>query len=373
MDLANEDALRLNVLLKTVNAVRIDEQDMVVYGLSDRGEAKVALNPNCRPERYLKLVREFLSGAALGSPGGYPVYLKRWTRMGDIKATLLAELLMLGEPEAVTAVVSATGLTEELARRAWWASPDAETARALLRRDCVIESTLGTELAGFLVEHLPFETNPYTILDTVRLILQQDLVDADTRRRIWDKGNHKNAYRIGFLAATPHDLPETLPSRGDLEEHRQILESLADSGNRLATFLLQLLDSTGQTFLHTAEQVLRRPADQDVVVVLLNTLAEYFQPALVIEEKSRDIHTVINEAQALVEAGEHPGLEQLTDAVPALKPEIVAMLSLSRADDEIVTPIFSQTDAIGTVMRRRLEPVTTPLFEQFAVLRGTRS
>ena len=107
MELASEDLLRLNVLIKNVQAIRIDEHNMTVCGLSDKGEAQVPLNPNCSSDRYLRLVREFLSGTALGSPGGYPVFINRWTRMGEIKTTYLAELLMLGEPEAVTAVTRA--------------------------------------------------------------------------------------------------------------------------------------------------------------------------------------------------------------------------------------------------------------------------
>ena len=52
---------------------------MTLYALSASGdEAKVELNPNCNPDRYLKQVRELLSGHVLGSPGGYPVFLKRW-------------------------------------------------------------------------------------------------------------------------------------------------------------------------------------------------------------------------------------------------------------------------------------------------------
>ena len=33
-------------------------------------------------------------------------------------------------------------------------------------------------------------------------------------------------------------------------------------------------------------------------------------------------------------------------------------------------PVFARSDAIGTVMRRKLEPITTPLLAELAVLRG---
>jgi len=55
---------------------------MVVRGLSEKGESKVPLHPERRPEQYVRSVKALISGHILGSPGGYPVYLRRWTRMG---------------------------------------------------------------------------------------------------------------------------------------------------------------------------------------------------------------------------------------------------------------------------------------------------
>ena len=55
MELSAEDALRINVLLAgQLEAVRIDESSMTLYALSDRGETRVKLNPNCRDEPYLR-------------------------------------------------------------------------------------------------------------------------------------------------------------------------------------------------------------------------------------------------------------------------------------------------------------------------------
>ena len=101
MNLSTEDSLRLNVLLnQELQAVRIDESKMVVFALTPKGEASVTLNPNCRDDQYLKQVRELFSMHVLGSPGGYPVFLKRWTRMGQQRGgNSLLSLLLLGEPE----------------------------------------------------------------------------------------------------------------------------------------------------------------------------------------------------------------------------------------------------------------------------------
>jgi hypothetical protein len=161
MELSSEDLLRLNVLLANdIEAIRIDEQHMTVYGLSRGNEARIPLSPNCRPEKYLRLVREMLSSHVLGSPGGYPVFLQRWTRMGQAREAQLDKLLLLGEPEAVVAVAGAAGLSDDLARRAWWAMPTADIARRLLEKDVVVKGRMGQELAAHLSDRANRQRSP---------------------------------------------------------------------------------------------------------------------------------------------------------------------------------------------------------------------
>ena len=151
IELTSEDNLRLNVLLANQpQAIRIDESRLEVHGLSARGEARIQLRPTARPEAYVRAVRELISGHILGSPGGYPTYLRRWTRMGQMRDESLAQLLLLGEPEAVVAAVCSPGLTDELARRAWWAMEDAENARRMLGNPAIVQGRMGPILAGYL-------------------------------------------------------------------------------------------------------------------------------------------------------------------------------------------------------------------------------
>ena len=105
---------------------------MVLRALTGQGEASIPLVPNCRPDKYLRLIRELLSGHALGSPGGYPVYLSRWTRHGQMEGLHLGKLLLTGEPEAVAAVAYSPALTDELAGHVWWIAPTIENARLML-------------------------------------------------------------------------------------------------------------------------------------------------------------------------------------------------------------------------------------------------
>ena len=86
MPLCNEDNLRLNVLLRqNLYALRIDESKMLIDALTEKGEAQVALNANCRDEKYIGMVKETISTYVLGSPIGYPVYIHRLDKDGAVE------------------------------------------------------------------------------------------------------------------------------------------------------------------------------------------------------------------------------------------------------------------------------------------------
>jgi hypothetical protein len=374
MGLSSEDMLRLNVLLVNAQAVRIDEHALCVHGLLEVGEAKVSLNPTCRADSYVRLVREMLSTRVLGSPRGYPVYLRRWTRMGQMNSTRLDQLLMLGEPEAVVAVSCAPGLTDDLARRAWWAMPTPEIARHMLQRAAVVEGVMGRALAEYLVEYLPFEEDPGVLIETTRLLLQEGLISEDLRQRIWSTSSRTNACSIGFLQMTPDNLPERHPARPDWERQRQRMESLIAAANPFALQLSRLLSGAGQTYLAVSETVLRKPVDQEVVVAVLEALRDYLAAVRLPATDESDIGAIVQFAERVSSGGLAAGcpdaLRDLLEAVPELREEIRAMLVLSQVGEPLVRSIFARTTAVGALMRRKIEPVTTPLLEQYAVLRG---
>ena len=377
MELTPEDALRINVLLAgAVDAIRIDESRMTVYALSEKGEAKVQLNPNCRDESYLRCVRETLSSHVLGSPGGYPVYLKRWTRMGQARDETLESLLKLGEPEAVIAVVNASGITDELARRAWWASQTSDNARCMLRQEAVVCGKMGPVLAEFLVEFLPFEEEACNQIASVSLVLQEGLVDADERMRLWDKARYKNAFYVGFLQANPDDLPEEYAANPAWASSCQQLTGLLEQGNPFAMQLCRLLSPAGQSYLATVETVLKKPANQDVMVELMHALDTHAALLALGEYKCRDIEDIVRMAQVMMEgeAGvddeSNQSLQQLIQAHPEGVHHIRAMLVLGLLGEAVLNPVFSRTDAIGTVMRKKLKPVTDPIHKQITVLKS---
>jgi hypothetical protein len=333
-ELAPEDALRLNVLLAgELQAVRLDEGARTLFGLTPQGEARVPLHPAGRAERYFQRVRELLGGHALGSPEGYPVHLRRWTRMGHAEPKKLEALLKLGEPEAVLAVAYAPTLTDELARRAWWATQNTaaamEVARVMLGHAAVRSGTMGPLLSEFLIEHLPFEEDPIVAMHTVRAVLAAGLLAAETRDQLWAKALRRPHYLIGFLESLPDDLPP--------EAERPLPAALPDTP--AARLLARCCSPHGQAWLRAAELALEKPPAHEAVYLLLDLMGAYFAP------------------------GREPaGLE----ALPA---EAAALQALSQLSDATAEPVLTKTTAIGPLMRRHLEPVFAPILAHVRTLR----
>lgn len=374
LELAPEDALRLHVMLAgEIEAIRIDESNMTVLGLTPRGEAVVQLHPSGRSAQYLMRVRELLAGHSIGSPGGYPVYLRRWTRMGQARDKGLDRLLLLGEPEAVVSVAYSNGLTNELARRAWWAMPVADNARRMLERPCVVEGSMGKVLADYLIEHLPFETEPHTIIDTIRIVLQPGLTDEAARQRLWNRGRHDPAHYVGFLERLPDALPMPHAARADFLELESLLLPLIQNRNPYAEQLLKTFSGPGQAFLEISEKVLRTPANGDVAIAVLNAIAAYFAAKIPLRCDGENITEIIKSAERACNDTAHASLQALLSIVPQHAPEVRAMLALAQTNAQVAMPILAITNATGTVLRKKLEPVTKPLFELFAALRPIKA
>lgn len=363
MDLCNEDKLRLNVLLsQPLQAIRIDESRMEVHALSEKGEAKVALHANCKDEKYLKLVRQWLSTHVLGSPGGYPVFLRRWTRMGQARDDSLEKLLLLGEPEAIVAVVHANGITNEIARRAWWCAPNSDNARCLLESEQVAQDTMGTELANFLVEFLPFEESSRAMMNSVRLILQPNLIDEETKLDIWKRGKRRNTFYVGFIKQCPNDLPLECKPHTLFESFNH-----SETQNSLTRKLSQIFSAQGQAAIETIINVIKKPNDQDVAVEIFNTIGDYFKIDEHAPQTWRDLSALENHVSELVNSNS----EQLKDYLsqrPDTKKYLYAVLFLSMISETLLDPVFGISDAIGSVMRKRIAHLTDPILEQLQTL-----
>lgn len=346
--LAPEDSFRLEVLFsQELKAVRLDEASMTLHALTAQGEASIALSPNCRAEKYLRLVREQLSGHALGSPGGYPVYLTRWTRHGQVEGLNLGKLLLTGEPEAVLAVVHSPALTDELARYAWWAMPTIENARLMLRRAAVARGAMGPVLGDFLVEHLPFlQDDHVAIMDTVAVLIHSGAVDSTHLEAVWKRGKRANSHYVAFLELAAGALPQPLAAHAEHATVRAALAEALAAGHGAARALERALSAQGQTFLAAAQDILERPETQEVVTRVLNAIGRYF-------------------------AGDAPWRDApACDTCQPWAARLEAVTRLAACDETGVKPIFARSTAIGSLMRRKIQPVVAPLLADIRLLRG---
>ncbi|MEW7980607.1 MAG: sulfur reduction protein DsrS [gamma proteobacterium symbiont of Phacoides pectinatus] len=360
MELSSEDALRLNVMLANRPlAIRIHESSMTLYGLLETGEASIRLNPMANPEKYLLAVRSFLSEKALGNPGGYPLYLQRWTRQGQMREQSLEQLLMLGDPTAVFAVVCAEGIGPEIARRAWWASQEPENARRLLQTRSIAHSPLGTELARFLVEYLPFETEPEQMIHSVAMAVQPGPLDQEQRRALWAKAARKTPYLVGFLLSAPDSLPAESAPRPDHVAISAALAGLREAGNPWAETLIAASSSQGQAFLDTFLQVMVKPPNQDVVALALDAVRAHLSRVRPEGDPDLDYPALV------AEAAEYAALDrracECVDLMPGLRGQIESLRILSGLGYGVLRPVLRDSTAIGSLMRKKLLPLTTPL------------
>lgn len=351
MALSSEDELRLQVLLsQELDAIRIDEAKMMLYALVGGKEMRMQLHPTEPDVYYLKSIRQMLSSHFLGSPGGYPVYLKRWTRMGQIDSGL-KNLLLLGEPEAVSAVIHAPSLDENLARYAWWAAPQAENARKMLANPTVASSAFGKDLAHFLMDYMPFETRSTDISHSVSLILQNQLVDNEARQRLWNYGEKNIAYRIGFLLGASDDIPLRFAPHPDRARFG------CDEGQygHIACHLKKSLSGEGQAYLSTLALAISNASDQDDMINIFTSIKDYFQEPQCAVQHYRDIAALEETAQVQIAAKNYPAFMQpLADAVSRL----------SRVTEVLLDKPFGVSDAVGSLMRDKIS-VQTDTIQQW--------
>ncbi len=351
--LSEPDLLRLNVLMsQSLEAVRIDEGRMQLEALTSQGEAQVPLHPSGRTGAYLKEVRAWLSTHVLGSPGGYPLYIRRWTRMGQARDGSLEKLLLLGDPEAVAAVVHAPGLTEELARRAWWVDPHAEHARRMLEHPDIAGSPFGEDLVAFLLEFLPFEEEPRNVVASLCQMLRYGHLDEEHQMELWRRAQRQSAYAAGFLTAGSHCLPleRDAHSRLQGQDHPGVL------WGRLSS----VLEAHGQNFFATARMALKRPPNQDVTVAIFNAIGTGCAlPGLNACPRSfEEIETQVREIERSEDWEEDSEWQDMRHS----------LLCLAHVSESLLDPIFGITDAVGSVMRKRIEPVVKPLLAHLDTL-----
>ena len=245
----------------------------------------------------------------------------------------------------------------------------------MLKNPVIVKSEIGKVLADFLIEFLPFEQDPKAIIESVALTLQEDLITEKVKQEIWKRGQSKSVFRIGFLQTLPDRLPESAERRS--ESPNQTVIDRLKSNNRFAMLLDKVFSANGQSYLKTCEWILKKPANQDSVVAFLEALITYFDKARIFGESYRDINALMSDIDSLLQQPDDPkleGVDQIKEILaecPAMQSELRSMLLLAHANSSLVSPIFAVTDAVGSVMRKKIKPVTEPLSDCIKVLQGS--
>ncbi len=343
MNLSTEDELRLNIMLVSARAVRIDESRLTVWGLVDGGDLSLQLNPSGPGDAYLRAVRGYLSTRVLGSPKHFPTHLRRWAGLGQFHNAPLEKLLLLGDPEAAFAVACSPNLTERLAKSAWWAAQEPTIARALLRNAAVASSPLGRELAVWLFDFLPFEEDADALFEAVCLLLRSGVLDSERRRRIWEKGRRTKLYRAAFLVVCPDQIPAEISPRSISPNLRRDLDSAAGAGSDYAAILQRALEPAVRAFLVTCYEVLAHANQQAEVSAVFQALDTFF---------------------AIPQSSDW--LAPPAEWVAALD----ALTVLAGVRERDLTSVFARSDAIGSVMRAQTDSIRFPVLNALDTLVG---
>ncbi|CAC9655457.1 hypothetical protein [uncultured Gammaproteobacteria bacterium] len=331
--LTPEDTLRLNVLIATCVAIRVDIYKLAVVGLTEnKKEQTITLNPSGDSTKYIKAVQKLLASQILGSMGGYPSYLKRWSRMGQVGSSNLKSLLKIGNIEAVVAVANSQNLNDEVLDLVWWCATNtdqqAEIGRFLLTRNFVIKHPIGKQIADYLLEFLPFTDDTTQLIDTTNLLLQEDLISPQAKDRLWKQGQRKPAFLVGFIERMEGNLPNnnnTIALDNNIKE-------------------LECVNSEqGQIMLQTINHILKKINQEHVLYRTLEVLGAYLSHPMV--QRLADIEQCQTQAENVLA---QLGLDN---------EKIKARLLLAGVSEQLVVGTISAHSLAGSAIRKKLSNV----------------
>ena len=207
----------------------------------------------------------------------------------------------------------------------------------------------------------------------VRLCLQGDILNNEEKEKLWARAKRRNPFYVGFLHTNPNQIPIEKPASKHFDTISQQLQSLTTDNNIYAKTIVDLLSTMGQTWLETLKLSLNKPVDQEVVISLFIAINNYFNlPLNTLVKDGRGTRSIDIATQHSDEICENPIDKELKTVITALDAEYLplldAMLVLAQMGEHTLIPIFSGNDSVGTVMRKRLLPLTTPLLEKVDIL-----
>ncbi|SFV86873.1 DsrS [hydrothermal vent metagenome] len=342
--LTPEDTLKLNVLIATCDAIRIDVYKLIIVGLTpNKKEQTIILSPTGDSSKYIEAVQKLLVTQILGGMGGYPSYLKRWSRMGQVESANLKSLLKIGNIEAVVAVSNSQNLNDEVLDLVWWCATNtdqqAEIGRFLLTRNFVVKHEVGKQIADYLLEFLPFTDDTTQLIDTTNLLLQDDLITQSAKDRLWKQGQRKTAFLVGFIERNVNNLPNndnTIALNSNIKE-------------------LECVNSEqGQILLKTIAVILKKINQEHVLYRTLEVLGNYVAHPMI--QPLTDIQQCQNQAHKIAA---NLGLEG---------EKIKARLLLASVSEQLVVSTISAHSLAGSAIRKKLSNVLKPIQDALKLL-----
>jgi hypothetical protein len=337
-ELAKQDEFKLSILLKTARAIRIDNYKLEIIGLVGESEKIIKLSPEIDSDLYIKEVQKFLTEKVLGVVGGYPAYLQRWSKMGQVDSSNLANLLKIGEIGATIAVANSKYLTVDLLPLVWWSATNtdsqAEIGRYLLMRDDFLVSDTAKEIAKFLLEFLPFSENPLDLLNTTNLILQENLISAKQKLKLWKMGARKSYILVSFLARQKGNLPsDNLPF-------------LTFDNPELAV----ASGEQNQIFIRTCKHILNKINEEHTLYKTLEVIHQHFShPNILRTHTIDDINLQLDNLQ-------------ITDR------KLRARMFLAGVNENLVISEISAHNLSGSTIRKKLSSILSPITDALTTL-----
>ena len=117
--------------------------------------------------------------------------------------------------------------------------------------------------------------------------------------------------------------------------------------------------------------MIKKPSNQDVVIQLFKAIREFFSTVRPNDVGYDDIEILLSDVNKYIDvsANQTDELKEVVEVSPELSAIVKSMLVLSLIDEPLLTPVFSRTDAIGSLMRRKIEHITTPLLSEISSLK----
>jgi len=336
--ISSEDNLKLNVLISTSIAIRIDVYKLTVVGLkTNKEEQTIKLNPKGDSDKYISEVQKLLVSKVLGTMGGYPSYLKRWSRMGQVSTQNLKDLLKIGNIEAVVAVANSSNLSEDVLDLVWWCSTNtdqqAEIGRFLLTREFVSKTEIGKEIAAYLLEFLPYTEDVEQQIDTANLVLQDGLIDQESVNKLWKQGQRKTSLLVGFIERLIGRLPNTENTPEQNFTHPE---------------LINFKNEQSQIFLKTCSTILKKINQEYVLYRTLEALGNFM------------VHSNINPSSE-IENIQSQVAKHINNNSFGNNPKIEARLLLAGVSEKLAVSTISAHGLMGSAIRKKLSHVLEPI------------